>query len=80
MSQSPSQHELTQEQNALIGSLASKMRFVGRTAGRDRGRARKCMKNETGPSFSGEVRFCGMIWPQRLKSSWKLLFSPEPAS
>jgi hypothetical protein len=29
MSQSPPQYEFTQEQNALIGSLASKMRFVG---------------------------------------------------
>jgi hypothetical protein len=29
MSQSPSQYEFSQEQNTLIGSLASKMRFVG---------------------------------------------------
>jgi hypothetical protein len=29
MSQSPSRYEFTQDQNALIGSLATKMRFVG---------------------------------------------------
>jgi hypothetical protein len=29
MSQSPRQYEFSQEQNTLIGSLASKMRFVG---------------------------------------------------